>query len=377
MRLSFYRVLFFFFIPVFLSAQETHQWTFVKVKLKGSLLAKDRFLQYYLFEPGDIFEEDKHKHSVANIQKELINEGYLDAQVSDSLAHDQKAKTVAITLTLNAGKRFTNGQIHIVITSDAIEQQERTALTDEMQKMVERDLRGAFYARQIIDKEGQKIRSALIKAGYVQPKILLTTEQDKKKSVVNITYTLDLRRKLLFSFEGNASFSTEKLSDEIYALEQEGISLLPALIAEDIETLYKKKGFFGVSVTWAEKVGKITFIIKEGPRTRIGEQGMLLKKSVRINENGPELVHLEPSVDTIMKKMTADIMALGFYDEDALNKILNDVSAELVDGGYWDVVIYKSITNALIEIDTILGQRRMIQNVEIEGYPGTIPRGAF
>lgn len=76
-------------------------WIFTKAKIQGALVGKDRFLQYYLISPGDLFDEAKHKHSLKTIEEELKNEGYLHATVADTVLYDEPSQTVKVTLRLS------------------------------------------------------------------------------------------------------------------------------------------------------------------------------------------------------------------------------------------------------------------------------------
>ena len=93
-------------------------WIFTKAKIQGALVGKDRFLQYYLISPGDVFDEAKHKHSVHTIEDELKREGYLHATVIDTVTYDEPSQTVKVSLRLSPGTSFTTGQVFLELSPD-------------------------------------------------------------------------------------------------------------------------------------------------------------------------------------------------------------------------------------------------------------------
>ncbi len=349
-------------------------WSFVKVKIKGSLLQKERFLRFYLFEPGDVFDEEKHKHSLKNIVEALVSEGYLAAAVKDAVNYDQKTKTVSVTLTLNPGTRYTIGAIKVELAGGS--PQGTRLVSEELQKMVERDVARKFAEKEMLDVEAQRMRTYLLKAGYARPNIMLTSVRDAVQSKLDVTFTIELPPKKLYLFEGNQFYTTEFLLSELLALEAQGISLEPSLIVEDLEALYKKKGFFSSKIRWDEKPGTVKFYISEGPRTRFckapenKQPCVKLSITTRAQEGVPMLENNEvPLVDSI-KKITDGIAALEYYDEDALSQVLMQASSELVTLGYWDVVIDKVVEHDhTMLIDIILGTQRLVQQIAVEGYP--------
>ncbi len=381
MRISLYHLLIFvcMFSSLLSALERTPHPIFVKAKVKSSLLGKDRFLHHYLFEPGDVFDEDKHKHSLKNIEKELQNEGYLNARVADQLTYG-KNNRVMVTLSLHPGTRYTISHVGIELTGAP--QEEVAAVHEDLQSMVEGDLLRTFFIKEVIDKMGQKIQASLARAGYAKPSLSLTTLRDDKKATVSLIYSLALPDRKLFLFEGNRFYTEEYLLNEVRAVENEGISLVPALIAQDIETMYKKKGFFSVSVSWQEAPGTVIFSIEEGLRSPINGQvsrsdGVSFEYSLQ--GDGPEPTPLlDARVESVIQKMKADLAALDYYDEDAIEQILSKTSAKLVSLGHWDVVIDKSSpSNVKVCIDIILGKRRMVKRILIEQYPELVHEDLF
>ena len=52
-------------------------WILTKVKISGIWVGKEWYRQYYLMEPGDIFDIDKHNHSIEKIKDQAIADGFL------------------------------------------------------------------------------------------------------------------------------------------------------------------------------------------------------------------------------------------------------------------------------------------------------------
>ena len=67
-------------------------WTFKKLKLKGMFLGKDMYRQYYLMEPGDPFDKQKHRESLIRLKERFKEEGYYAIHLDDSFWYDKKRK---------------------------------------------------------------------------------------------------------------------------------------------------------------------------------------------------------------------------------------------------------------------------------------------
>ncbi len=350
---------------------ETTQWIFAKVKIQGFLVGKDRFLQYYSLESGNIFDEAKHKHTLAAIEIELHKEGYLDAQVTATKRYDTKNKTVMITLVLNPGVMFKIDSVHILVKGVSLAEQKR--LLVKIQSMAENDLVQHNAVQEAINAQAKKIQAYLFDEGYVQSRIELTTRR-MGKAALSLAYTVTINQKKRYLFVGNEFYSSQSLMRELFLSETQ-VSIPADVLGEDIAALYKKKGFYRVKVHMKKERGEVSFIIKEGPRLQV--------KNVIIQG-------IPDGMEAPFKKAAAEISALTHYDEDSTKQAIAHLSAELANMGYWSALVTKKESSAkhtvvrAIEgdfVDLIItikpGERRMITGLAIKGYSELLKQEPF
>lgn len=337
----------------------TTPWIFAKVKIKG-MLGKDRFLHYYALEPGQIFDEAKHKHSLATIEKELQLEGYLDARVSATKQYDTKNKTVLITLSLNPGSLFKIRSVSAVVVG--VSQAERKKLQTQIQEMVMQDLYHQYALKEVINGEAQKIEDYLLSQGYVHAGVRLKTVREEKNTV-GLQYTVTLDQKKHFQFVGNRFYSTQALLQELFVGESQGISIPLDILVEDMIAFYKKKGFYKIKVRVQKGKERVIFIINEGPRLAIYKVTVL---------GAP------PDTEALLKKTLSDVYAMNMYDEDLIKQATDTLAYELTQLGYWSATVAKQelvikrtkegYGSALI-LEIKSGERHMITGIDIKGYP--------
>lgn len=214
-------------------------YVFTKVKATGTLFNKDRFLHYYRLTPGEPFDKKKHEHSLEKMRTELRNEGYLAAKIADTVSYNKKSKTVQVALSVSLGNLFIIDKVTVALEGGGNESQE---LKLGLEKLLERALVRHALDKEVLDRQAQEIKAWLRKKGYSSPQLSLVTKNDgAHKASLSFSVVLPAKKELVFV--GNSFFTTENLLDEIFAAD--GDELLPAvLLAEDIEALYKSKGFF-------------------------------------------------------------------------------------------------------------------------------------
>lgn len=283
-------------------------YLFAKVKAQGSLLGKDRFLLYYRIAPGEPFSIEKHAHSLTKIRAALKDEGYLNAKITDKIHYHDKSKTVSVSLTLLAGNRFIIDHVSIQLVGDGAQEVELAA---ELEKLTQGSLLKAYFAKELVDKQASLIKSLLRQRGYGQPKISLSSSHDGAEKAT-LVFQVILGKKKLLIFEGNTFFSRDELCNELSALDGDGVPLPPPLLAEEIEILYKRKGFFDVRVTVLEKPQALRYYIAEGIRTHPW------MSAVKLSFDGgkPE----DKEVSAVLAKTVALISSYATYDADEINR---------------------------------------------------------
>lgn len=334
-------------------------YLFTKVKAQGSLLGKDRFLHYYRIAPGEPFDGEKHARSVAKIRAELKDEGYLNAKIIDTIQYHDKSKTVSVSLLLQEGKRFKIDDVRIKLIGGGAESAE---LSTELEKLLEKSLARGYLEKERVDKQAGQIKSWLRQRGYSQPHLSLSTAHDSSgKATLSFTVTLGPKKQLLF--EGNAFFSSEQLFNELADCDGDGVPLPPPLLAEDIESLYKRHGFFDVEVAARERGQIVKFIITEGVRARPWMRG------VKLAFEGQKPA--DKDVAAVLAKLVALISDYPHYEVKEIDRRIEKAIQKLRGLGYWDAAFTYAQPDRVTYFPLLvkLGERRIAQTIHVQGFP--------
>lgn len=334
-------------------------WTFSKVKLKGSLIGKVRYQQYYIIEPGEPFELNKHKFSIQKILKELSNHGYLSANIIDTLEYDEKTKTVAVQLELKDTDLFAIKDIVIkLVTKDNKDIDNNKVLQDKIYNILKKHLVNAYFSKSEVTKQVQVIKSVLGQKGYINPKIKFTLDIDKenKKVIINCLITLSAKKE--FDFFGNHFFNSKELIEE-FLIDNSTLLVPQSVLAQDITELYKKKGFWNIQVNYKEEPEKYFFIIKEGPRAKVKKINLI---GFKLEEN-------------IIEEIFGEFLKQEYYDAEVLKQDLEKLTLKFLKEGYWDFNIEKqefipmdkekSIYEFLLNVNP--GKQKILSSIEVIG----------
>lgn len=341
-----------------------------KVKIKSSLLGKDRFAHHYLHEAGDYFDDAQHARSLELIRQELIDDGYLEADVRDSLARDEQSKTITVSLHLEPGPRCKISEVALRVHGKAVDD----VIKRELHAIIE-PLIGSYAEQKHMNDYGKRLHTFLVRKGYVKPLIELSKKQ-LANAQIELTYVITVSERHEFRFVGNEFLSTADLLDDLFSLIEQGISLPPALIAQDIEDLYKRKGFAQAKVRWKEAAEQVTFFIAEGERYKI-------RKVLVLEE------FTEGKVLSVITALELALLKLPAYDEEQVDHLLHQASLQLADLGYWYLVFDKDAIRSKTtpHIDLMISvsqagtegapQRMSALGILVPGYEEVLAQGPF
>ncbi len=244
-------------------------WTFKKIKIHNVYQGKHLFMQLYLMERGDVFDESKHKHSIVKIKEFLTNSGYLNHKVTSTLEYDHQTKEVIDHISIKKGKCFSFGGIDVEIVSDDGKDDQDDKLRKLMRKKLSNALSAQTFTKDQMNIQVRAIKDYLAKKGFLHSTIKVKEEIDYRRSLVNIQLIVTMYQKREIVFFGQRFFSKKQLLNKIFDFGQ-SVWLLPAsLLAEEIVRAYKSKGFLNVQVTTQEEKERSFFVIKEGSRAVI------------------------------------------------------------------------------------------------------------
>lgn len=347
----------------------TGLWTFSKLVISGTLIGKDRYKQYYLLEPGELFDEQKHAHSLEGIREGLKSYGYFNPIIDDRLTRDDTTKTITVTIKLKQGDRFLFADSNVIIKAqESMNAEEQARLTAKLKKNLSKALRGNYYSKNLVDEEVQKIKEYLIRKGYLNASIELEELINDKQERVQLTFTLFLQHKRAFEFLGNKYFTRSQLLETIILFGKSAILIPPWLIAEEITKIYKKKGFWDVKITWKEDGARLFFLIREGSRIQITDV---------------ELVGATYFSHEKLADFFSSFIQQKNFDRELLKKAVDTCIQAYVQQGFWNCALlheeYVPLTEQTYKLVITIreGAQRLLKSIELEKFEEVITQGPF
>lgn len=337
-------------------------WMLGTVKVYGIWFGKDVFRNHYQLDQGEQFDINKHRDSIEKIKNYLKVQGYFAPTVRDSLTYDNKTKLVHVALHINKGHRYCIQSVSVELTSDpGLNSEERSRLKTETYELLEKHLNSKNYAKNLIDKETLILKKMLIKRGFLHADIGLIEKINHAEQVVDVSFSIDLHSKKEFVFFGNNFLSNRQLFDALGSFGRSAWSVPPSILAQEIESAYKSRGFWDVQVDPKEEQDRVFFVIQEGLRASIKE---VILKNV-INYPACQLV----------QKYFFDLSNQKYFEEETLNKSIGDLVDFYRDEGFFDVSVYVhdriklddcSSYRLVISVDE--GNRRYIRSITFDTY---------
>jgi outer membrane protein insertion porin family len=349
----------------------TH-WTFKKLIINGISIGRDAYSHYYTLEPGEVFNKEKHEHSMRKIKEFLHNQGYFNGSVTDSFAYDNRTKSITAIINLNLGKPFKINSCSICFDppTSGVSSDPLVSLKNRIDKLFSRYVCDKNYTQDLIDKQGKEIKKLMVERGFFSPEIHLEQTIDRKKRQVDLDFSVTVQQKKIFVFNGNRFFSHKQLLDAILSFES-SISLLPAsLLAQELEQLYYRHGFLNIIVEGIETDDRYLFTINEGPRALIDTVTIVgahtFDSSVLINNYGA--AYKKPS----------------FFNVEYLKSFLDALIGHYHKEGFWDAKIINYAVNQnaggdgyTVVITIEEGPRYFLSSLSIDRFPELTSQGPF
>lgn len=335
-------------------------WIFSKLKIKGRLGAKDIFSPSYMFEFGEKFVHEKHLWSLDNVKKDLNSQGYLNAKVIDNLKFDHTTKSVAAILSFENLERFKISDLEV---NFLIKDSNITGLKDLKNKLIrlgQSELVGNYYDKNILEKFALNLKKYLLKKGYISSRITFESLINHEKSKVKLIFEVEILQKQKFVFFGNHFFKTIELLDQISIFGSSTLQMPPAMIADHIIDIYKKRGFLEVQVKTIEEKDGCYFIINEGPQAKI----------IEIEIEG---IDKDLSSELIYTYFTAMINS-PIFNVDILKSCQENLAEYFLKNGFWEFNILKEKTIKLesgkykLVLFVETGEQKFIESVILPDF---------
>lgn len=339
-----------------------------KIECKALSLGKDHPFSHYDLQPGDAFSPEKHAAALKKVQEVCEKNGYIDAEITDTVIHNDDRHEVIIQLECDRGSKFTIKNIDFSINS--FDNKKYELLKEELFHKYSSKLVGQTYQEKIMLSYIQTIEDFLKSQGFFEPICTYEYEVDHENYTITVDLNVKLGKKRLFTFVGNNFYTSYELS-RLLTESGSAVWLLPeSLLSQDITLLYRKKGFWNVDVK-VEKSGQETFfIITEGVRVKIKDivcKGLpdSIKKDIK---------------NTFFKY----ILRQKYFDEDLLQQSIDKLLAFYRQAGFWDIALTKKNyeqVDGTQDYTTVLlfnpGERRAVHKIVIKDFAQLEQRGPF
>lgn len=350
-------------------------YTFDKVKCKGSIVGKDRYIQKYVLNPGEPFKLDKHSQSLKLIKQALHADGYLKAKLDDHIAYNREDKIVNVKIYIDNAKQYTiKKAIYKIETS--LSESTSTKIQDLLETILP-SLSGKLALQSTIEAYVDRIKLNLAQNGFYN--VLVDYELNTlKKEKVSVGFRISLGAEQHFVFNGNTFFTSEQLLEQLVVLDNLLLLIPPILLSEDLEQLYKSKGFWDVKVECKENQNQVCFNIHEGKR--------IVLTDVEINFSN-QLQRINKELTQAAQNLTDKIIKNKFYDQELMKQASDELVKELIKMGFWDAcvkveVVKKNCQNNkenifFLKININLGEQRFLSEITIPGYSDLLNQEPF
>lgn len=347
-------------------------WTFKKLIIKGILLGQDIYRQYYSLEPGNRFDLQKHKHALQKVNESLKSDGFLTGTVSADLRYNQTVKEVTVQLNVKRNKRFIVKSVAVKqINNEVLDAQEQRLLNTFLEKKFTRQLKKRLYSKKIINSQTTLLKNYLAQRGFLNTSIVLHEKIDAHNKYVNLVFEINFLDKKEFVFFGNAFFSNEQLFQVINNFGQSAWLLPAALLAQELERYYRKKGFWKVAIESQEDKDRYFFVIQEGQRALVKK--IVFKNVVALKERSLVSLHFKK------------VLKNEQFDQDIFNKACRLLVEYYHKNGFLDARIlthdFESVPDKkngytlVITVDE--GERYYLNNVRIKNFEKLEHKGPF
>ncbi|MGZ6251282.1 MAG: BamA/TamA family outer membrane protein [Candidatus Chromulinivorax sp.] len=345
------------------------------LRLHGSMIGKEKYQSAYVIEPGEYFDEKKHLYSLKKMKEKFYQAGFFQAEIADKVVYDSIEKTVKVDLYLHKGSQFYIGDCKINCSNiKSIAEQDFFDIHQQIQHLVRRYF-SLKYSKSLIDKIIRQLQQNFSKLGYSQVSITHEEKIDYEHKQVNISFMVSIEQKKEFVFWGNHFFSQQNFLENILMYGKSSWDFPASILADEIESMYKSKGFWDVVVTVKQEPEKTFFMIQEGKRAIID--------SIEIKDNFYILAQI---IDAECFKKIKDKP----FDRDTFSQALTNLKQLYMQRGFWDIKIVKEefvpVKSAVdhpkykkyrIVLTLDEGILRKLKSIQIPHYPELLTKEPF
>lgn len=245
-------------------------FTLASLRLHGSMIGKEKYRSCYIMEEGECFDAKKHAYSIKKLKEKFHQSGFFTCSVEDKLFFDPALKVVKVDLYLSKGPQFSIGDCKFDVESiDNIDEKELHVIKVQLSRIFLKRFYSHKYTKDVIEKSITHFKNYLNQKGYSQSSIRYEEFIDYKNRQVDIKFDFTFDEKKEFVFWGNHFFSQENFLENFLMYGKSAWHFPGAILSDEIENMYKAKGFWDIKVSVKEEKGKVFCIIHEGQRAMI------------------------------------------------------------------------------------------------------------
>ncbi len=301
---------------------------FSQLTITGPLRSKERYKNAYLIDIGDVFDIQKHNHSLQAIHKIFHEQGYFQAQIIDNMIKNPHNASIAVKLSLKKGARFTINKIDCTVDgTDHISQTDTQKTCQKITDLCTTKLHTKPYSHDLIKSIRHKIKSLLEHKGFMIFNIAVQEKVCIENQTIDLSVHITIDRKKEFIFLGNSFFKHQQILDHLLLYGKSAWHFPSSVIIDEIVQFYKSKGFWNVRVSLREEKDKVFCLISEGSRIIISH--------VQLKDNDT----LPPAA--LIKNNFSQLLKAKFFDKELLKKSTEQLLKTYKQAGFWDVKIVK------------------------------------
>ena len=195
-------------------------------------------------------------------------------------------------------------------------------MIDKLIKIANLELKNVYYNKTLIDKFAATIKNYLLKKGYFVGKTSFQNFVNYKNNRVKIAFSVDLTHKKKLVFFGNHFFNNNDLLAELTVFGQSALLMPASMLVDQLETLYKKRGFWNIKVEWKEEEDSYYFVINEGPRAKIIDVEL-------VGANWFDS-------DDLVNQCFGELIKSKFFDSEILKHSIDKLTTKYMQDGFWD-----------------------------------------
>lgn len=345
-------------------------WTFNKLKIGGFFGYKDKYYSYYALQAGEVFDKQKHEHSIKKLTEFFHKDGYYGVAIKDSIIYNDSTKTVNVYLSIDSALRYSIGKVDFVIVpSEGMEQYDVDLLKKKLIALYAKKILQSTYSQEMLNKQGELLGKYLTKKGFINARITLQENVNHKQKKIELVFTIELHSKKTFVFFGNQFFSNNALLEQIMVFGRLSWFLSPSILAEEIEDAYKAKGFLTIAVHPRQELNYFFFLINEGTRAVVKD--VVFRGITHFNHK------------MVKKKFFSYFNYNAFFDLEKLTTSLSLLTEQYQKDGFWDFRVLKHELvplqhgeyRLIIRVDE--GMQRFLKEVQIAECPDVLQKSPF